>query len=334
MAKGNQAAAILETSRLGALLRRVGAWRGVLVLNHHRIGEASTWSTGAEVWSATAEEFDEQVVFLSRNFEVIDVDELSPRLLRQRGRRVAITFDDGYRECHDIAYPILKAHGVPATFFLVTGFLDGACGAWWDEVSWMVLRSERDELPANGWLPTPVALSGPGREAGLAALLARYKHFPAERAEDFLTYLGEATGTGRRDPDEARQDWMTWEMARELQRAGMRIAGHTVAHPVLARTSADRQKAEIAGSLDRIEAELGARPRIFSYPDGTRGSFDATTKALLRESGVRLGFANHGGIARADGWDPFSVPRISVTRRMTRSRFRAVATLPRQFHRR
>jgi len=56
-------------------------------------------------------------------------------------QNVVITFDDGHRDYHDVAWPILKKFGYPATMFLPTGFVDnerkrlnGKECLTWDEV--------------------------------------------------------------------------------------------------------------------------------------------------------------------------------------------------------
>src|SRR5215210_4911684 len=260
MSKGDRAAAVLEGSGGGALLRRIRSWRGVLVLNHHRVGDGTRWSTGRDVWSATAEQLDEQLAFLTRHFDVVGPEDLPTALSDRRARAVAITFDDGYRECHDVAYPVLRAHGVRALFFLTTGFLDGLRTAWWDEVTWMVSRAEGPQLPADGRLPAPLDLTGEARERSIAALMAHYKTLRGQRAEEFLDFIADATGSGRRDPAASRDEWLSWDMVREMQRGGMAMGGHTVNHPVLARHDRERQRSEIAGAVDRIAAETGERP--------------------------------------------------------------------------
>jgi peptidoglycan/xylan/chitin deacetylase (PgdA/CDA1 family) len=332
MSKGDQAAALLERTRVGAVLRRRPPWHGVLILNHHRVGDGTRWETGRDVWSGTAAQLDEQLTFLARHFDLIGPHDLDAALADPRGRAVAITFDDGYRECYDVAFPILRSHGASALFFLTTGFLDGLRGAWWDEVTWMVSRSDRTRLGADAWLPSPLDIAEPSRATSTAELVARYKTLPGDRAEAFLDHLGEVTGSGRRDPAETRDAWLTWDMVREMQAAGMAMGGHTVNHPVLARHDAEVQRAEIAGSAGRIAAETGTAPRSLSYPDGVRGSFDETTKALLADCGLRYGFSNYGGVARAGRTDARDVPRISLGHSMTRERFRAIATLPLQMH--
>ncbi len=303
----------------------------MVILNHHRVGDGTRWSTGRIVWSATAEQFDDQLRFLNQTFDVVGPDDLLAALDDARSRAVAITFDDGYRECYDVALPILRAHGVRAIFFLTTGFLDGARTAWWDEITWMVANSTRAALPADKWLTSPVALDRANPEAAAAQLIAHYKTLPGERSEDFLDYLAEATGSGRRDPTDSRHDWLDWEMVRELADAGMGIGGHTVTHPLLALLPGERQSAEIVGSIDRIAKETGGRPQFFSYPDGTPGTFDAETVRHVRAAGIRLAFSNYGGVAQAAALDPFDVPRIPLGHLVTKWRFRAIMTVPVQF---
>jgi peptidoglycan/xylan/chitin deacetylase (PgdA/CDA1 family) len=332
MSKGDQAAAVLEHTGIGSLLRRRPPWHGILILNYHRMGDGTRWETGRDVWSATAEQFDEQVAFLARNFDLVRPHEIEAVLADPHGRGVAITFDDGYRECHDIAFPILRASDAAALFFLTTGFLDGTRTAWWDEVTWMVGRSERARLEADEWIPEPLDLTEAAREASIAALVSRYKALPGDRAEDYLDHLGRVTGSGRRDPAANRDAWLTWEMVRTMREGGMTMGGHTVNHPVLARHDRDAQHAEAEGCLARIEEETGERPSSFSYPDGVRGSFDATTKSVLEACGIRYGFSNYGGIAKPGHADLRDVPRISVGHTITRDRFRATATLPLHMH--
>jgi peptidoglycan/xylan/chitin deacetylase (PgdA/CDA1 family) len=329
MSKGNQVAALLERSGLGRLLRRVPAWRGLLIFNHHLVGDGTRGKRSRDVWSGTIEQFDAQVRFLARGFEVVEPDDLADAAGGAPGRRVALTFDDGYRECHELVYPILRSHGVGAVFFLTTGFLDGTRTAWWEEIRWMVARSARDRLPAGEWLPADVPLAA-DRDDAVPGLLAHYKTLPGARAERFLDYLADVTGSGRREPEP--NDWLTWDMAREMRRGGMAFGGHSVTHPVLARQPFDAQRAEIGGALERIRQELGERPVLFSYPEGTPGAFDAHTRAAARAEGVKLAFTNYGGLAPATA-DRLAIPRVSMARTMTDSRFRAIATLPMQFFR-
>lgn len=326
------AAQALERSGMGALLRRVPGWRGALVVCHHRVGDPERTRLDPVGFGVSAAGLAEQVALLGRHFELVRAEQL-PALARSgRGRYAALTFDDGYRDNHEVALPLLRDLGAPATFFLATGFLDRPSVAWWDEIAWAVRESDRAALDLRPWLPEPLRLEGEGaREAAAAAITARYKALPARLGAALLDALGAAAGTGRAPAELARAEWMTWEMARELRAAGMSLGGHTVTHPVLARLPAAQQRREIAGSLARIAAETGERPRTFSYPVGTRDAFDGTTRAALAAEGVTCAVSYYGGWCSFRRWDALDVPRAWIDRGTTPERLRAIAALPALF---
>jgi peptidoglycan/xylan/chitin deacetylase (PgdA/CDA1 family) len=325
-------AQLLSVSGVGTLLRRLGRWPGALVLAYHRIGDASSSPYDRASFSATAEEFDAQLAVLAREADVIGAGDVRDTLGR-RGRHVAITFDDGYRDAYEAAYPLLRAHRLTATFFLSTGFLDEPRLAWWDEISWMVRASPRRTLPAGGWLSKPLNYDEPGRVETVRTLLDRYKSLPGDRTGAFLDFLAEATSSGR-PPSGASDDlWMDWDMVREMLAGGMSVGGHSVTHPVLARLPRREQADEIRGCAERIATEARAPMRLFSYPVGLAAAFNADTRACLREAGVELAFSLYGSAGRLRSADPLDVPRTSVGPGATLDAFAALLTLPGRFAR-
>jgi peptidoglycan/xylan/chitin deacetylase (PgdA/CDA1 family) len=333
MSKLRRAAALLERSRVGELVRKMGAWQGDLILGYHRIGDGSESPFDRGLWSATGEEFDRQLEYLARNFEVVGPDALlasgSPRR-----RRVVLTFDDGYRDNFDVAFPLLRRHGLPAIFFLATGFLAAPTVPWWDEIAWMVRHSKERAIPGGEWLDGPLCLAEPDRTRTVKALTSTYKRLPGAKTADFMDFLGEATGSGRCGAEEARALWMSWDMVREISAGGMWIGGHTATHPVLARLPLERQREEVATCLSAIRRKAGVEPAHFSYPVGLPDSFDKNTRACLRDNGIELAFSLHGGYATHGGMDPYNVPRTTVSATNDHSFFLAQTTLPQVFARR
>lgn len=318
--KTARAAALLEVGWLRRMLTRVASWHGVLVLNYHRVGDATGQPGDRRVWSTAADAFEEQLALLTAHTEIIGPDELAARVSSRRGRSVMLTFDDGYRDNYEIAYPLLARYGVPATFFLVSGFLDQPRIAWWDEIAWMV----RHGGPADGEAAV---------EASIASLIASYKRLPGDRTEAFLDRLSVTTGSGRFSATAPADAWMTWDMARELRAHGMAIGGHTVNHHVLARLTAAEQEDEIGTCARRMREELGEPMRWFSYPVGSRDSFDADTRAILRRHEVELAFSFYGGFSRFARWDPLDVRRIHVGPSLSRQVLEATVRAPQLFAR-
>jgi peptidoglycan/xylan/chitin deacetylase (PgdA/CDA1 family) len=300
------------------LLRRLWSWRGVLILNYHRIGDSTAADTDRSLWSATAERFDEQLAELPRFADVIGPDDLQDAVNSGRGRHVMLTFDDGYRDNFEVAYPLLRAHGLTATFFVTTGFLDQPRMAWWDELAWMVRHG--DTPPDDP-------------DAATRALTDHYKQLPASETERFLDQTAEATGAGRADAATGAREWMTWDMVRELRENGMSIGGHTVDHPILSSLPSAGQQREVRDCVARLEEELGEPTRLFAYPVGTRDAFTRETARVLRQARVRMAFSFYGGIQRPGEWQPMDIPRSHVGPWCDAAQMRALLSYPQLFAR-
>jgi peptidoglycan/xylan/chitin deacetylase (PgdA/CDA1 family) len=330
MARAAQAARVLEASGACRLLRR-RPWHGVVVMNYHRIGDGAGSPFDRNAFTTTAEAFDEQVAFAARNFDLITPGHLVEAARGGRGRHVMITFDDGYRDNYEVAMPILRSHGAPATFFVATGFVDVPRRPWWDEIAWMARTATAAVVPTGGWLAHDVPLRAGDRIGPITTLTDRYKTLPGDRAEAYLDYLAEATGAGRCGGGAG--EWMTWDMVRGLRSAGMSVGAHTVTHPVLANHPAERQHDEIAGSKRRLEEELGEPVTAFSYPEGTPAAFDARTRAIVHALGFELAFSFYGGHRRFADWDPYDVRRATVSAATPLTLFQAMLTVPDLFTR-
>jgi peptidoglycan/xylan/chitin deacetylase (PgdA/CDA1 family) len=322
---------LLCRSGLRSLLARTIPWSGVLVLNYHRVGNGNQSLFDRGLWSADAEAFTDQIRFCKSQFELITPDDIPRVVAHGSGRYALITFDDGYRDNYEIAFPILKAEAVPATFFITTGFVDVPQLPWWDEIAWMVRTSRQDRVELPPWIPASISFDEPDREGAVRTLLRAYKAMPAESTDLYLDAIAAATRSGRCGKDAGIGLWMNWGMLREMRAAGMTIAGHTVTHQVLARTSIRRQREEILGCGARLAEEMGEPMRYFSYPIGKPGSFDSVTQDCLREAGVRYAFSYYGGFRRFGEWNNYDVRRVPVEPYLTAEWFQSIVTVPQFF---
>lgn len=94
-----------------------------IVLTYHRIDNGSD---DRDI-SVSSRNFEHQIRYLKKNYDVISVEDLYRRLthnLKINKDTVAITFDDGYRDNYTKAYPILKKYNIPATIFVIAGLID------------------------------------------------------------------------------------------------------------------------------------------------------------------------------------------------------------------
>ena len=329
MMKRELAAKALATPGLRRLVAAAVPRTGVVLLNYHRVGDSAASRYDRGLWSATADGFEEQVAFLKSDCDVIALDQVKDAL-GQRGRHVAITFDDGYLDNHDIAYPVLRHHGLPAAFFIATGFIDSRPLPWWDAIAMQVRETGRASLDLAPWLPEPLPL-GTDREPAIRLLLSVYKELDFAQVAPFRARL--ATETGIEPPDAVDGEWMDWDMIRTMARGGMTIGGHTVNHPVLSSLPLEGQRAEIQGCAARLREELGMDMRHFAYPVGSRNAFDAATMQLLHEAGVQQAYSFYGGVAQP-GSAPLDLQRVAVVEAIGTDLFRAMVQLPHVFCRR
>lgn len=123
----------------------MGIERKLHNLFHPRLGEVWMLHRVVEYRSDKPEQralevtpdFLEQTIldYRQKGYTFISIDELpifnSQFSFFNSARFVCLTFDDGYRDNYDIAYPLLKSLGVPFTVYVTTGFIDNRLRMWW-----------------------------------------------------------------------------------------------------------------------------------------------------------------------------------------------------------
>jgi hypothetical protein len=297
---GTAAALFSAKSGLSTLSRR---WRPapVCVLTFHGIRDGAVDQPDLlDVDQHVPVDFFEQVAeHLANHYQVVSTLDV---IKAQRGettlpeRAVAITFDDGYASNYHLACPVLKRLGLPATIFLTTGYLDGVVLPWFVRLELALARTQQKRL---AWASFELPLdSREQRRAAYGKLCAQVKKQSqtemAQSLEEIERTLGVQVRPG--DPLPAALQPMTWDMAREMQASGViELGGHTHTHPVLGRCEAAVEAQEIQTCTARMKAELGLQPRVFAYPNGMEGDFDADTQRLLAEAGFEAAFTMHAG---------------------------------------
>lgn len=329
MSKKELLALILDRSGAGALLRSAASWQGLLVLNYHRVGPWPSTVWDRDLFSATQQGFHDQLSFLKANFDVVGFDDIA-EIEGKRGRHVQITFDDGYRDNHDLAFPVLSDLGLSATFFVCTGFIDHGGVPWWDELAWIVNHSQIGNQASFRELDLRLADSNQ-RLSAVRQLNALYDGLTEQERQGLLDELAQALRSKRCGQADGASLWMTWDMIRAMHRGGMTIGGHTLNHVELSRFSEPDQLIEITGSCQRIQSEVGAPVRTFSYPYGTQHSFNNDTRLALANAGIEYAYSYSGGYQGLTGWDRYDLKRTPVEAHHSPSFFRAMLSLPKLF---
>jgi peptidoglycan/xylan/chitin deacetylase (PgdA/CDA1 family) len=253
-------------------------------------------------------EFDWQLAALRRWFTVLPLPEAIARL--RAGtlpvRSACVTFDDGYADNVTVALPALLRHGVPATFFLATGFFDGG-RMWNDSVIETIRSAEGSVLDARCIGLEPLDISDiASRRRALDTALVALKYLPQEERQARVDEF--AAKASRPLPADLM---MTTGQVRHLAASGMEIGAHTVTHPILARLEPARASSEIAESRQRLETIIGRRVTLFAYPNGRPGQdYRPEHVAMVKELGFEAALSTAWGVAHAAS-DMFQLPRFT-----------------------
>lgn len=263
-----------------------------------------------------ARRFDALLGWVKQWFHVLPLDEAAARLADGTlpARAACLTFDDGYADNHDVALPLLKKHGLPCSFFIATGFLNG--GRMWNDTLIEAVRDCRlATLDLRGLLDAkgddlgmyPLQPAVADRRELLHRLIPRIKYLAPEPRVACVDAV--AARAEVRPPDDLM---MSCAQVRALRAAGMQIGAHTVSHPILATLPEADAADEIARSRDALQTLLGERVGLFAYPNGKPGTDyqrDVHPR-LVRELGFDAAVSTEWGASR-HGDDLFQIKRFT-----------------------
>ena len=306
-----------ELARLGVLrlLESVALRWGLLVVNYHRIGNCENNRFDDGVFSASAEAFEAQVVYLRKHFRLLTLTELlefSRTGFPFPEPCALITFDDGYRDNFDRAFPILRKHNASAVFFVPTDYIENPHLPWWDHIAYVVKTTKCRTLALKTNPPVTIDLTTTSRKDAIFQILQVFKMASKANEAVFLSQLEEAAEVQVDRTALGRELFMSWSDLRRMVAAGMSIGSHTHTHQILAQLSETQQHYELKLSKEILQERLQQPVDSISYPVGVLGTFTTRTKQLSKDSGYQIGFAFYGGINRPGQTDPFEIKRIGI----------------------
>lgn len=309
--------AVLRTLAATRLDRALGVWTAgqgaILTMHRVRPAPAASFQPNAHL-EITPDFLDRQLASIrAQGIDVVDLDEALARLAGpQTGARfVVLTLDDGYRDNLENALPVLARHRAPFTVFVATGFPDRDANPWWMTLEAAIAASPKVTWTVGDHLMLPTGTDAEKRNA-YDILSARIESLPEDDQRQAMD--GFAVRHGIDVVAMLDEAFMTWDELRRLAAEPLTtIGGHTVAHLALGRLSERRAREEVALGAERLERQLGRRPRHFAYPYGYEGKVGERDYRLLRE----LGFASAvrttpGTLSALSAREPTALPRISL----------------------
>ncbi len=225
--------------------------------------------------------FERDLEYLTRNYKVISLSNAVAHL--QEGsalpsRSVVLTIDDGYRDFYDIAFPVLKQFGLPATLYVVTDFVDGAGWIWTDIARFITGRSlgREIDLKVNERSVRRRVEDGDAALAVAGEINTNLKKLPEQQRKQILAEFARSMDVSVPDVPPAEYGPIDWSHAREMASFGIEIVSHTATHPILTNESDERLADELARSLAVVRDRLQVDAVHFCYPNGNAGNRESS----------------------------------------------------------
>lgn len=250
--------------------------RAGIVLVFHRVGDPAGDPARELLPAIGTPLFAAHLRLLRRVYRCVPLSELlDTAAARKRGRRfpASITFDDDARSHLEVAAPILRRNGVPATFFLSGASLERPFTFWYERLQAAFDAGVLEPLPE----PLPASASGAGlHEVSLAA-----EELGARERDAVSAALAERLGPDREDAG------LRADEVRALVRDGFEVGFHTRRHDVLPRLDDAELAAALSDGRKELEALSGRPLRALAYPCGKH---DERVRRATAAAGFEMAF--------------------------------------------
>jgi peptidoglycan/xylan/chitin deacetylase (PgdA/CDA1 family) len=283
----------------------LGSWRRSketpLIVGYHRVVQDFDRSARTSIPSMliSARMLEKQLDWIGGHYRLVSLADMAK--CQEEGRptagTAAVTFDDGYSDVYENAYPILKRKGIPATIFVVTEMVGTSRSMNHDRLYALLGRALSGTVVPSDVLaglhrdcrlrmPESRVLRRAGRTT-FTALRLFLDTLPQPAIRAVIAKLESRFGILGADGDLA----LDWNMIDEMRSAGVTIGSHSKTHALLTHESQRRMREEISGSRQTLETRLKTHVDHFAYPDGR---FDSYTLIATAGAGYRFGYTACG----------------------------------------
>lgn len=256
---------------------------------------------------------------LRRAFDVVSL-ETAVHFLDGERRVVrpmaVITFDDGYVDFYNEAFPILNDLGLSATVFLPTAYIGQEKPLAHDRIYWLL----------KNVLDRPFQIAAALRRVGvidllhselypgnLLAVTDSIVHLDDELREKVISELEADLGSGMKPyPDEYKL--LDWAAVREMSAKRIEFGSHTKNHVVLPLEGEQATRDEIFESRSELEQHLGKKVVSFAYPNG---KYTPVIRQLTADAGYQIAVTTENRV-NLPGSDLLTLGRTSLCEESTR----------------
>ncbi len=319
----------LHWSGLGTLLAPSTRGRGIIFTLHSVAPGAPLDFEPNRILRITPEFLDLALTRVkAQGYDILSLDDMAARLARPAtpGERpfAVFTFDDGYRDNRDHAYPVLKAHNAPFAIYIPSEYPEGRGELWWLVLEESIRKANHVEIQVRDRHLSLPARTTAEKQHAFHEIYWAIRPLPERELRSYVRTLAESVGFDAAGL--CARLIMTWDEIRDLAKDPLvTIGAHTRHHLAIAKLPEDEARAEIGESVARIEAELGRPCRHFSFPYGDAGSAGPRDFRIAEELGLTTAVTTHKAVLThryAAGLT--SLPRVSLNGEYQSSAFLSV----------
>ena len=281
----------------------------IVILGYYNLKQQST------IELLNEEIFEQHIQFYKSNFDVISIEELeslSKSTSKFNQKFAIISFDDGYIDNYELAYPILKSYQTPAIFFIATDFIDKEVLPWWDEIAFLLRQScgKTYRLLNTG---KSFTLQKATIDRTIQRIMSAAKVLEHHSIEEVLSDVREQFHEAKMMAEENKQQlFMSWNQVKEMAVSGMEIGSHTISHRILSQLSLSQQEHEIVTSKQVIESRISKPVHSIAYPVGRYYCYNQSSFTYAQQAGYLIGFNNEPGYHRSIS-NEFDINRFCVS---------------------
>ena len=254
----------------------------------------------------SAANFERHLQWLTTHYRIVSLGEAARWISgdsRDEGRRVVLTFDDGYKSFHRDLWPLLRKYRAPATLFAVSHFVGTDRLLWWDLIDVMLTHAKLQMVEVWGqhWV------------CNCEILVAHAKTLPETEKLRWIEDLRLALSVALPASTGTTFELCTWDELRELAADPLvTIGGHTCTHPILTRVPNDVAQREITAGREILQDKLQLPINFFCYPNGRASDFDAAHIKLVQDAGFDCAVSTVEDLCAAQT-DLYRLPRKNVS---------------------
>ena len=282
-----------------------------LIFYYHRVHPNPGWDPVGVTISLSL--FTRQMALIKKNFPVLSLSNFFDQLKKQtpsleENPPIVITFDDGYRDVWEYAWPVLRDFRISPALFVCTDPLIRRTPLLWDLLAQAVQEDKRKQIISS---VSPLDRISPLETEEEKKIFVREmnQHLLGKSGRKQRKAFGDLSGPmAERIIVHTAKLYLQPDHVKECLRAGIEIGGHTASHPYLTFLPRQEWDYEIRESKNELEALLGTEVPFFSYP---AGKWNEEVRKYVISTGYRGALATGKSVVPVSQRDFFSLPRIS-----------------------